>query len=168
MSGRLGRTGRNQGGLFCEPFNVLDQELLPYGPQPLPSLIDLHSYVCVGISDQNLDCDLTKSGQTISDEFTKLSNAINSFRAHWPGSTVVFGETHNNDVLNNSDIGHQGDVQCLPAPLSAPIDMVNGFNASNLAGQSVAFRPFAILAPDSHCVPWPPTWSKGNGPYATQ
>lgn len=167
-SGFLGRTGTNNGGLFCGGETRF-QESLPYDPQPLPSLIDMHSYVCVGISEWNLDCDLTKTGSLIGGEFTKLSNAINSFRnTRWPGASIVFGETHNNDVLNDPGSGHQGDVQCLPAPLSAPVDMVNGFNASYLAGQSIAFRPFAILAPNATCVPWPPTWSKGNGPYATQ
>ena len=60
----------------------------------------------------------------------------------------------------------------LGIPLPATVDMVTGYNQSQLATAvptvDVAFRPFDKLPRDRECVPWPPLWNKGNGPYATQ
>lgn len=167
--GRIGRASPEfvPTGLECHVGGLDGRETLPYGAQPTPGAIALHSYVCVAKDAFDHNCDLTKSGAAIADEFKKLSNAIALFRTNrWPNAKVFIGETLNNDSLNVP--GSRGQVQCLNIPLSAPVDMVTGFNQSSLAGQQVVFRPFAILQPDRTCVPWPPLWNKGNGPFATQ
>jgi hypothetical protein len=170
QGGRIGRTVNDYpGGLECGSGEGTDvQEDLPHSPQGTPGLIDIHSYPCMAIApDQTLTCDLSKTGTVLSNDFKTFSDAIVSFRfSRWPGAQVVFGETHNNDVLNAPP--NQGNMQCPATPLSAPVDMVNGFNQSILRYLGVVFRPFAVLNADRDCVPWPPLWNKGNGPYAVQ
>jgi len=173
LGGRIGRpTGVNFSyGLECDGDIIQQngQEVLPYSPQPQPGLIDMHAYPCVAISPDNTgDCDLTKSGTWISEEARRLSDAIAGFRnSRWPGARILFGETHNNDVLNNPP--YQGNVQCILAPLSSSLDTVSGFNQSALASQAATFRPFSVLLEwERTCLPWPPHWNKGNGPYGTQ
>jgi len=167
-----GRIGRAQsdfpGGLECGG-NTLSQEPVPFPTQETPDIVHLHSYPCVATAPLNPSCNLAITGTLISNEFKLLSNAIDDFRnRRWPGAQIVFGETHGSDVENKS--GSQGTVQCPGPPISASVDMVNGFNASNLASQNVMFRPFNQFAGDPlrQCVPWPANWNKGNGPFAKQ
>jgi hypothetical protein len=135
-----------------------------------PKMVDLHMYPCVTQSFGS-PCYSTDSKAAIQGESTIFFSDVTHLLAllNMQSAIFVVGETHSNTNNGNG-------LSCEPAVLapytSAATGIVNGYNASSLAGHTTYIRPWSNL--DASCYSYtPPACNSGNqrincnnaGPY---
>ncbi len=104
---------------------------------PPPNIWDYHVYPCVeGQCTNSSQANVQIEAQTV---FTDLKSFLNSSISGTPLATIAVGETWTNSNKNGSGLTCEDGIQ------TAASQTVTGFNASTLAGQSIAFRPFINL-----------------------
>jgi hypothetical protein len=147
-------------GLWCGGVSTQSMFQSPiYNTQP--NIVDVHMYPHVagaGASD-------TQVQQVATLDFSDLTHFLAVVNLQ--SALVIIGETHSGTPYSGSAFG--SPCVGLLFPVSAPSDTVAGYNASQLAGHSVVFRPWMELEdPSGGCYAYPTYQNvnlNGSGPY---
>jgi hypothetical protein len=143
--GRNGDAVPNQ-GLWCGGTDMGSMYQVPFY-EGQPDMLDSHMYPSVvgtGTGDTQIE-------QVAALDFSDLAHLVALL--NFQSDVIMIGETHNGSQYDGT---MYDGTSCALNPNSAAESTVQGFNQSQLAGQTIVFRPWMELAdPSGECYPYP-------------